>query len=56
MKRIKYWLLCWLLGDICGRSECSRCVHYDSDGTTAYECGQGRVYRQARKAWGIADA
>ena len=53
MNRIKYWLLCILLNDICGRTEDCYYCSFCEKGKTAYDCTQGNVYEQARKAWGL---
>ena len=48
VKRLKYKLLVWLLGEICERSDCKRCRFYHGR-----ECHQGDTYAQARRVWGL---
>ena len=53
MNRIKYWLLCLLLGYICRKTDDCYSCSFCKKGKTAYDCTQGNAYNQARKAWGI---
>ena len=48
--RIKFWLLCRLLRDICKKSHC-----YECDAVVKGEilCGRSYVVMQARKVWEI---
>lgn len=58
MNRIKYWLLCKLLGDICRKTDdCHNC-RFNMDGMkkrgeTVFGCAQAYAHGQARKAWGV---
>lgn len=54
MGRIKYKLLCWLLGDLCARSECGVCELWQyAYGNHYCPCNENDIYRQARKVWKI---
>lgn len=53
-RRLKYWLLCWLLNDICDKSCCDGCsLDFPSWGKQGFLCRMGAVYEQAQKAWKI---
>lgn len=48
---IKYKLLCWLLGDICRRTEnCDRCK-FNRGGCKIEECTQSDAYGQGLTVW-----
>lgn len=51
MNRIKYWLLCKLLGDICIKTDDCRTCEMRTAGKR--ECTQACTHGQARKVWGI---
>lgn len=56
--RIKYKLLCWLLGDICCGSDCHTCQLGHKTEIGGYEgiaCQEEDVYIQARKVWGLEE-
>lgn len=56
LNRIKYYLLRWLLGDICKNSECNKCVlSYEIEvaGYKGTACREGDVIYQARNAWDL---
>lgn len=52
--RLKYWLLCWLLGDICKKSVCRKCeLDVDLTANSFFPCNMGKVYGQAKRAWKV---
>lgn len=56
IERIKYKLLCWLLGDICKNCKCDTCaLSYDIEvaGYKGNACREGDVFYQARNAWDL---
>ena len=57
IRRIKFWLLKWLLDDICKRTETCRNCEFsgeeDSGGFTWTVCHEDYIFRQARKVWRI---
>lgn len=61
MNRIKYWLLRWLLNDICQRSDCESCGlagiggYCSPDGEPWNVCFENDVFVQARKVWRIGE-
>lgn len=46
--RIKYWLLEWLIRDICGMSRCKRCRLAGNE-----VCYKTYICDQACKVWGL---
>ena len=50
LNRIKYWILCKLLGELCCNSDCAYCPC-----ALLWHCSQNEVYRQARKIWEIEE-
>lgn len=51
--RIKYKLLCWLLNDICRRTEdCDRCK-FNRGGCKIEECAQADAFGQALRVWNL---
>ena len=56
IKRIKYRLLCYLLGDICKKSTCESCKICSCNLTNVYcPCGENYIYKQARAVWGLEE-
>lgn len=53
MNRIKYWLLCILLEDICKRTDDCYSCSFCEERKTKYDCTQTTVHKQARRAWGV---
>lgn len=53
-RRLKYWLLFWLMDDICKKSNCRTCK-FDVELTSnaCWSCNMPMIYEQARKAWKI---
>lgn len=52
--RIKYKLLCWLLGDICTKSDCNDCAINNPGSILVFcPCHASAFYKQARKVWGL---
>ena len=54
IRRIKYLLLRWLLGDICIKSNCDSCIlshEIEVAGYRGKACEEGDVFYQAKKLW-----
>lgn len=54
--RFKYRLLVWLLGDVCCKSDCDKCLLTTRVVIGDYEgpgCGEEDILYQAREAWRI---
>ena len=54
--RIKFWLLKWLLDDICVNSSCKDCKMSGEINIAGYvgtACGEEDIFYQARKVWGL---
>lgn len=54
IRRLKYWLFCWLMCEICEKSNCRTC-NFDvkSDGNVFGTCKMSMACEQARKVWKI---
>ena len=59
LRRIKYKLLKWLLGDICEKSYCQECRmggECNIPGIKeSIQCFENEVFVQARKVWGLEE-
>lgn len=58
LRRIKYRLLLWLLGDICERSgcnECAMCRNVRVGDWTEHGCFENDVVRQACIVWDLEE-
>ena len=58
VRRIKYKLLCWLLDDICLKSNCKDCAlgHIKRAGCMhGPACEENDIFVQARRAWCIKE-
>ena len=55
---IKYYLLRWLLDDICLKSKCEDCrLEHDTNflGTICHSCLENDIFVQGRKVWGLEE-
>ena len=58
LRRFKYLLLRWLLGDICLKSDCSSCMlshEIEIGGYRGPGCMENDVFYQARKVWKLEE-
>ena len=57
LRRIKYWLLRWLLDDICEKIVCESCCMGGQCSIPGFQnsiqCYENEVFVQARKIWGL---